>query len=507
MSIEQQSTPLPEATGRMTRPEAYYEHRAKHYWILDGHGEWMTVGSDDLRRQLREAGFSGKIRDGETMSDLDSCINLIQRQFNVSYAGPLAGYQTGLHTVCGRRVLVSESYNLIKPVQGSCPTITGMLNEMFGPTQLPHVRGWIKVGYEALWAQQRRPGQVLVLAGERDSCKSLFQNLLTQILGGRCAKPYRYMSGATDFNGELFGAEHLMIEDEIASTDIRARRNFGSRIKDYTVNQVQSCHAKNRQAISLTPFWRVSVSVNDEPENLLILPPLEDSLEDKMVLLKVCRPDLPIRTQTLAERERFWNILMDELPAFLYELRTWEIPTEIRSDRFGVKHFHHPDILDALDQSSPETKLLRLLDESYQFCFADGNVPEDTAEAIMARLTCLQTTTEFEARKLLNWPNAIGTYLGRLAIKHPGRVSRRRTASGNLWKIHPPPPDPGRIKRAQVSIPVGVDPKDNPLGVHNRMAESKISPPPVKGMTSNRPFNKAPANAAPDEMPFPFELQ
>ena len=77
------------------------------------------------------------------------------------------------------------------------------------------------------------------------------------------------MSGATEFNGELFGCEHLMIEDDIGSTDFRARRNFGTRIKEFTVNEVQSCHAKNRQAINLKPFWRLSITLNEEPENLL----------------------------------------------------------------------------------------------------------------------------------------------------------------------------------------------------------------------------------------------
>ena len=106
------------------------------------------------------------------------------------------------------------------------------------------------------------------------------------MLGGRAAKPTEYMSGRTPFNADLFAAEHLMIEDEYGSTDLRTRREFGARIKDITVNDVQSCHAKNRwQAISLRPFWRLSISLNDEPENLMVLPPVDESLSDKLMLL------------------------------------------------------------------------------------------------------------------------------------------------------------------------------------------------------------------------------
>jgi len=55
------------------------------------------------------------------------------------------------------------------------------------------------------------------------------QKILTPILGGRAARPYRYMIGTTDFNSDLFLAEHLMIEDEAAATDISSRKHFWPR--------------------------------------------------------------------------------------------------------------------------------------------------------------------------------------------------------------------------------------------------------------------------------------
>ena len=63
----------------------------------------------------------------------------------------------------------------------------------------------------------------------------MLQNILTVILGGRAAKPYQFMTGGTGFNSDMFGAEHLMIEDESPSTDMRARRAFGAQIKNMTV--------------------------------------------------------------------------------------------------------------------------------------------------------------------------------------------------------------------------------------------------------------------------------
>jgi hypothetical protein len=420
---------------RMERPEVYYDVARKDYWIKNTREDWITVNETSLRRQLRSCGFSATVREGEVLSDLEECLNKIQRHFDVAYAGPLAGYQKGLIEICSQRILVTSSPKLIEPQSGECPVLNQLLASMFRE-QLSYIRGWLKIAYESLRNGHLRPGQVLVLAGERDSGKSLLQNLITVMFGGRAAKPYRYMRGKTEFNGELFGAEHLMIEDEVASNDLRARRDFGARIKDFTVNEVQSCHIKNRQAISLRPFWRVSVSLNDEPENLMMLPPLDDSLADKLILLKVYKAPLPMPTLTRVERGKFWQTLLNELPAFLDDLTQWEIPAALEGERFGVKHFHHPELLEALEDLAPEAKLLIFIDLCFKEGLLDSKGFEGPAEELERRLLACQFRDEVS--RLLSWSNATGSYLGRLAKKHPDRVSQIRTATQRRWKVTPP---------------------------------------------------------------------
>ena len=142
---------------------------------------------------------------------------------------------------------------LIEPQPGSWQTLNLVFSNMLGP-QTDYVYGWLKVALEYLRENKRGPGQALVLAGEHDTGKSLIQNLFTQLLGGRSAKPYRYMTEQTSFNSELFAAEHLVIEDKPASSDLRIRRKFGSYIKIVTVDETQSFHAKNRPALTLDRF-------------------------------------------------------------------------------------------------------------------------------------------------------------------------------------------------------------------------------------------------------------
>ena len=274
--------------------------------------------------------------------------------------------------------------------------IDGLLNDQ-QVDQHPYLYGWLKIGYETLRAGERRPGQALVLTGVHDCGKSLMQNLITIILGGRAARPYQFMSGLTPFNSDLFEAEHLMIEDEQASTDIRARRNFGAQLKNITVVDWQRCHAKNRVAISLSPFWRLSVTVNDEPENLMVLPPIDDSIEDKLIILRASKFKMPMRTATLEQRKVFWQRLIDELPAFLDFLLQWEIPRELISERFGITHFHHPDILQAINNLAPEYRLLRLIEDEL-FLPGETDAWKGSAEQLERRLSGDQSTCRNEAR-------------------------------------------------------------------------------------------------------------
>lgn len=423
-----------------TEPErlnACYDPTRKCYWIPNNRQEMIEITETSLQRHLCCAGFSSESENGG-LSPLAEEINRIQCEQDVLYAGPLAGHGVGLKEMCGQRILVTRTPKLLEPKQGDCSTIEKLIIGLLQDPehdQVSYLLGWLKVGYEALAQGQLRHGQALAIAGPRDCGKSLLQNLITEVFGGRSAKPYRYMCGATEFNGDLFGAEHLMIEDEVAFTDIRARRHFGARIKDFTVNTVQSCHGKNRQALSLKPFWRVSITLNDEPENLLILPPIDESLEDKIILLKAKKAPMPMDTSTLKGQQAFMAKLLLEIPAFLYVLQNFQIPAVMKSERFGVSHFQHPALLSALSEMSPEMRLLALIDVALE---EREDVGEWAGTATDLERMLYESKSGFEARRLLDWNNATGTYLGRLSKKLPHRIKAQRTNSSRQWSISPP---------------------------------------------------------------------
>jgi hypothetical protein len=310
--------------------------------------------------------------------------------------------------------------------------------------QLIYFNGWLQVALESLYAREPRPGQAVVLTGKKDCGKSLLQSLITKILGDRMAKPYLYMSGQTSFNGNLFGAEHLSIEDEQPYTDIHSRRNFGAKIKEITAIEAQDAHKKFRDGVTLPVFWRLTISVNDEAENLMILPPFDDSLSDKLMIFKVCEGAIKDQTATLAQRTAFWKKLTSELPAYIdYLLNTWVIEKDFVSQRYGVTHFQHPEVLLKLGELAPETRLLQLIDaEIFKSVNGIARTLDWDGGAIELEkvLTSSLSDVQYQARSLLNWQGACGTYLGRLKKQYPARISHTRPHRGScIWTIKAPP--------------------------------------------------------------------
>jgi hypothetical protein len=415
-------------------PPAFYDVHRKTFWIENERGEWIELTERSFERRLSGLGAC-RTRTKGRASHLDNVICHYQRKYDVDYAGPLAGCPKGVREILGKRILVTSSPRLIVPKPGEWPTVRTVIENLLGTEQLPYVYGWLKCALDAVRSGRYRPGQALAIAGSADCGKSLLQSLITEILGGRAAKPYGYMSGRTPFNSDLFEAEHLVIEDDVASTDIRARRIFGANIKSVTVNRDQWCHKKGQPPIMLTPCWRLSITVNEEPENLMIFPPIDDSIVDKITLLKANKCPMPMPTETLEEREAFWAKLVSELAAFLHFLSEWQIPEALRSSRFGVVHYHHPELLAAINELAPEEQLLSLIDS---MLFQSSSVWQGDAETLTTALCVSTGYFDFgtaQSRRLLNWPNAAGVYLGRLAKRYPQRVECRRTAKQRLWRI------------------------------------------------------------------------
>ena len=413
-------------------PVAYYDSESRLYFMLNERGHWTGRTLGDFKRYLERVVFHHLTRKEGRDEMVEDFIITTQNKFDVSLAIPLAGHPTGEFNSGQHRILVTKEAKYLKPRKGEWPLFKRFLETLL-PGQLDHLYGWLKCRFNALRAGPPfRPGQLLVIGGEKGCGKSYLQNKLTDLFGGRAASPFDYMMGVTDKNSELFYAEHLMIEDEASSPLHADRTHFGSKIKTMLVNQWQKFHKKFGEPVRLSPFWIGTLSLNDNPEALLVVPPIREDIVDKVIILRASHAYFPPFKDDY-QRQEFDQAVVAELPAFLAFLNTWRIPDELKDPRYGTKAWHHPDLLEAINQLDPATSLLELIDDILPLTL-DGFPFRGTSaklKKILLEHDKLGRTKEFTRHA-----STVGTYLARLKKSHPQRIDiDGRPSNKCIWII------------------------------------------------------------------------
>lgn len=433
----------------------YYDQSRKCYVYESNPGHYIEIDSKSLEAQYaaKSDRLPVHLRD-----DFTKFLAYIQDRNSVHYVGPLAGRKAGLVVIGDERFLVTSQPKFIEPRHGDWSMLGGMLERMFGPHQLLFIYAWIKMALLMFTQQKWIAGHVLALCGPPRCGKNLFCEILGWLFGGREAgQPYEYMAGRTTFNSDFMGRELLTVHDKASLTHKQDRANLGAKIKDFAVNRVQWLHRKHCEARNVTVFQRLVFTLNDDPDCLLVLPGLDDHIKDKMMLMKLEFHPMPMPTTTPDEQEAFGEALRRQLPAFVHFLQTWAIPKEMVSDRFGVIHYHHPDLAEALVELTSESGLLRIIDENL---FKPGDRKTSWRGKASKLVGALRENAPAHVVKqlddLLKGPNSCGIFLGRLAKKHPHRiVSHRGRARSQEWEIRrndddlddvEPPLSPAQVK-------------------------------------------------------------
>lgn len=405
-------------------------HEGK-YLMADRFGRWVKITESDARRNLK---CTSKLP-GE---EIDHTMDMISMNHNVDFVGPLAGYPIGVYPVgSDQKFLVNSELKLIEPDRkGSCASIRSFVEQLLGPVQVQYFYSWLHAGVESLRTHDRSPGHGVAFVGDKGVGKNLLQDcIITPIFGGRDSKPHAYMSGKTNFNDDLFAGEHLIIQDEVPFASVNARRNFGVKMKEILVNPRQWRHPKGKTPYMVSPFWRLTISTNEE--HISILPPLDESIGEKIMLFKVAKTEcLPGDFQ---ERKQFIEKMKSELPAFMAFVQSFVIPEDIRDPRYRVKAYHHPSLIEQIESMSEATILLNLIDME---CFSGlDDEWEGTATELHKKLANSPRNSS-TAREILNGGVAhTGRYLQELSRRKNARVTSRILDGRTIYTIQSPDTD------------------------------------------------------------------
>lgn len=440
---------LAELDGETGSDPLFFDGSA--YWRREADGAFGKLTREDARLHLNTAGLS---KTGDP-SPCDLRLHELQSRNRVDYAGPLCGRPAGLFKENGLRILVTRGPAWIEGEPGNFPTIAALVADLFGrAVRDPHAEtqralflSWLRLAREAMRTpEQHRPGQVLALVGPPDCGKSLLQSaILTPALGGRAADPGLFFIGETNFNADLWGAEHLALGDKALDVEGVQRSALRNELKRAVAEPAYPLHGKHRDALTLRPVWRLSLSANDDAESASNLPTLDAAFADKIIYLKCYAPPRPFYDADAPDgREVFAHKLRNELPAFFAAVDAFAIPANLRKARFGVKEWHHPAILDLLGEGDP----LRPISDVLENWIAGWEPGESSVELPTVELFALldaHTVGGLIRPKICSGPKHLGRNLAALAtrLEWLGRLSHRTRRVGGreanrpqaVWRI------------------------------------------------------------------------
>jgi VirE N-terminal domain len=407
-------------------PQIYYAGKGG-YAIAHNGGFIPLTAEGQVAQHLRASGVE--------KHEVSALLCRLRLENFVSYIGPVAGHPAGIYTApdSGQPFLVTSGPRIIEGREGKFPFIADFLADLLGKgEQAEAVMAWLRQARRNVIEQQRRPLPAAILVGSKNCGKTLFIEITRQILGGRSASAFAALSGNTDFNGDIIGAELLVIDDEIASRDHRARTALAQGIKKYLFASHVRAHSKFREAVNMRPVHAVAIAVNDEPEHLQVLPAIDDSVADKISLFACNRA----RLDGLDDREEIGRRIAAELPAFVHHLDSTEHPDYLRNQRTGAAAWQSREVLERLQSISPEEHLRELMTQ----CSAltthielHGYWVGTAAE--MEQLLRSDQVTQHSARSLLSWNSACGAYLAKLMTAGRCEITKTVVRGNPRWRI------------------------------------------------------------------------
>jgi len=357
---------------------------------------------------------------------VDKVLCRIREEQHVKHIGNIAGHQPGLYTFNGDKFLVTRGPKIIAGTEMTGTFVYGFLRALLHdehyPEQFPRFLHWLAHCRRAVIAGKRGQTPALALAGSSLDGKSLAIEIIKRGLGGRAEKAYQFLSGDDRFNSELAGAELLVSDDDAASKDNRARHQLAQAIKSNLFASDMRVRGMHSTAFSCAPVHAVVFATNSDPQQLRVLPELDESMRDKIMLMKTKPSKLP---EDIAGRQDKISRLLDEdLPGFLGFLDKLDLSGAY--DRGRLKCFWHPEIVEAIGELSPEKQLLELIhqDGAVETAIAKTGKWVGTASMLHGLLTERSVPTHHAATRLFSWPTACGTFLGRLADAKGTGVSR-----------------------------------------------------------------------------------
>lgn len=262
-----------------------------------------------------------------------------------------------------------------------------LTNFFYSPFQLVLWLSWLHYFYKNSYDGTPRAGQCMFVAGNSNKGKTLMNHRLLGAMMGGHTDIAGYVTGADNFNENLFEVGLGTVDDQLASSDRRSHLKYTALLKKLVANNVLSMRAMYKGSVDIDWCGRLSVSMNEDPESMRMLPDLDINNQDKVIILRCSSKVIHFPPDVEA-------IIEQELAYFCRYIYDFIIPKEcIGSSRFGVLSYIDPHLRSESDYSSMTYATVEMLNEWRESYFT-ANPQEKVWFGSITRLVT-ELTNEF----------------------------------------------------------------------------------------------------------------
>ena len=340
-----------------------------YWWKVDD--VWVARNKDDSIMHLQNHGVSSKTSGKEVISRAGKILCAVQDARKVDYAAPLLFEKGEIVDINGEKVLnISRREAMVEadvPDPGNTahfPWIWDFITNIFvQPDGTNHQMDYFLAWFQRLWtsarAKQLFQGQMLVLAGSAGQGKTFMSRCIIGAALGGSVDASDILQGKTNFNKQAAETCIWRVDDAAGSANRTEALKFGDTLKKHVANPIAVYHPKFRDAVEFPWRGRIVLTCNTDPNSLAILPSLDNTFEDKIMMLKF-GSYMP-HFKTSHEHEA---MVANELPFFLAWLKQWQAPASVlgQNNRFGVISYHHKELVDASQEGDSATSLVEILE-------------------------------------------------------------------------------------------------------------------------------------------------
>lgn len=349
-----------------------YYRRSTYSGAWEGH----TKEDTSIHLAVTHGIDAGKDR-GACASELQQTLEFIHSRRRVAGLLPRVYCKDELIMANGHRYLNCATVKPLTPVDtkvewgDNFPWLANFLDTCFDDAPVPCVTpgkkampaksvylAWLQRFYASGLAGKLLKGQAMFLAGGVGKGKSLLSAKICGTLMGGHADASHFLMSDSNFNKELLEVALWNIDDAVAANDPQAHQKFSEMVKRAVANPFFTYRAMYRDGLKTEWHGRVLCTLNDDASSIRILPNLDSSIEDKIIVLAFAegKRDFP-------DWGELDEIVSRELPYFARWLLDWTPPAEIHGDkRFGTNAYIHDGLRVKSLHAGGVSDLLELID-------------------------------------------------------------------------------------------------------------------------------------------------